>query len=175
MAFIVEDGSGLAEANSYVSVEWADAYFQMSMDRAEWEFLDRDDKIAALVTATATIDDYWDFGGWPLRLFQSPQFPRYGIRDRTSRILVRGYEVPLAIKQATADLALFLRRQRDAATTAKGEAVSKIEVGPIAVTMTGQASSTTVITSTSMPRTVSAKLTDFGSPAYGYVSGRLVR
>lgn len=183
MAFIVEDGSGLTEANSYVSLEWANAYFQTSMDRADWDFLDDDDKKAALIAATAIIDDFWDFNGTVRSYTQALQLPRYGMPDRSGRSLIQSNQIPIGAKQAVADLALFMRKQKDSGVTetssSSSDAVSKIEVGPIAVTMaggsSGSSSSTTASTAAVMPRSVFQKLRSLGLPRYGYGSGRLIR
>ena len=183
VAFIVEDGSGLSEATSYVSVAWADSYFASSMDRDDWDFLDLEDKRAALIQATSVIDNFWDFNGVVLRYTQALQLPRYGMPDRSGRTLMRSNEVPSAVRQATAELALFLRRQRDSGVTEVVSAtdgdVSKVEIGPIAVTMAASSSSgsssTVSTTPLLMPRSVYMKLRSLGMPRYGYGSGRLVR
>ena len=51
MAFTVEDGTGLSDANSYTSVAEADAYF---LDRGNgvWDALDADIKQQSLIKAT---------------------------------------------------------------------------------------------------------------------------
>jgi hypothetical protein len=184
VAFIVEDGSGLTEANSYVSVAWADSYFASSMDRDDWDFLDLEDKQAALIQATSIIDDFWEFNGVVLRYTQALQLPRYGMPDRSGRSLIRSNEIPMAARQATAELALFLRRQRDSGVTEVASAsdgdVSKVEIGPIAVTMAASSSSSGSSSSVTtapllMPRSVYMKLRGLGMPRYGYGSGRLVR
>jgi hypothetical protein len=55
MALVVEDGTGLANANSYASVNDADAYFA---DRGNqtWAAASDDDKSSALIGATDYID-----------------------------------------------------------------------------------------------------------------------
>ncbi|MAD98776.1 MAG: hypothetical protein Unbinned200contig1000_14 [Prokaryotic dsDNA virus sp.] len=55
MAFIVEDGTGIADANSYVDVAYADAYF---LDRANsgWSSADTSSKEIALVKATDYVE-----------------------------------------------------------------------------------------------------------------------
>ena len=56
MAFIVEDGTIVADANSYASVEYADEYFS-TRRVVEWENIALDDKQGFLVTST----DYMNF------------------------------------------------------------------------------------------------------------------
>lgn len=58
MTFTVEDGTGLEDANSYVSVADADAYFT---DRRRTTWVGTDDvKKAALVNASDYVDIHWE-------------------------------------------------------------------------------------------------------------------
>lgn len=76
MAFTVEDGTGLPNANSYASVETADAYFA-DLQNATWAALSVDAKQSALIQATMYIDTRWkDFRGCLLNNEQALQFPR---------------------------------------------------------------------------------------------------
>lgn len=85
MPFIVEDGTGIPNANSYTSVEFADEYFTLR-NEPKWLALTTEQKQAALVKATDYIDMLplvWV--GLPFTLTQSLKFPR----------LVMGVPVPL--------------------------------------------------------------------------------
>jgi hypothetical protein len=55
MPFIVEDGTGVADANSYASVEAADAYF-VDRGNATWAALTEPQKQQALIKATDYLD-----------------------------------------------------------------------------------------------------------------------
>lgn len=55
MALVVEDGTGLASANSYTSVEFADAYFSMR-NVTSWAVLTTEAKEVSLIKATDYID-----------------------------------------------------------------------------------------------------------------------
>lgn len=55
MALIVEDGTGLPDANSYATVEYANAYFSVR-GVEQWEDADTSEKEAALVRATSGLD-----------------------------------------------------------------------------------------------------------------------
>jgi hypothetical protein len=74
MPLTVEDGTGLADADSYVSVAQADAYHS-AMGNAEWtgEPVDLE---AALRRATQYVDARYTFRGTPLRYGQALAFPR---------------------------------------------------------------------------------------------------
>lgn len=76
MAFTVEDGTGLAGANSFATVEAADAYFA---DRGNtvWSAALLADKQIALVKATDYINGRFKFRGSKLnQLVQALEFPR---------------------------------------------------------------------------------------------------
>lgn len=96
MAFTVEDGSGVANANSYCDVAFADSYFT---DRAvaAWSLLNSTAKQAALIAATDYIDSVWGsyFKGAQTSEAQSLQFPRGAFTG-----------IPETLKKATAEYAL---------------------------------------------------------------------
>lgn len=79
MAFTVEDGTGLANSNSYASVEFADAYFA-DRGNQNWSGLTVENKQFALVAASDYIEarfgDY--IAGEPLVTdpYQAMVFPR---------------------------------------------------------------------------------------------------
>lgn len=97
MTFVVEDGTGLANANSYISVPDADAYFA---DRgiAAWTGSNTV-KEQALVRATDFIETVYGqrFRGSVVTESQALSFPRY-ITDED--------EVPTSLKRATCEYAL---------------------------------------------------------------------
>lgn len=106
MAFVVEDGTGLATANSYLSVADADSYHD-DRGNAVWAAYPTSDKQAALVRATDYIDTRYgpifkgtqEFAETP----QALEFPRSNIYDRYGR-LVEG--IPTKLEKAVAELAL---------------------------------------------------------------------
>lgn len=77
MAFIVEDGTNVANANAYTDTEFADAYFA---DRGitSWASLTTEQKQQRIVVATQYIDTRWlgQFKGNQFYETQSLQFPR---------------------------------------------------------------------------------------------------
>lgn len=122
MALIVEDGSGLPNAESYISVEDADAYFS-ARGNASWAALTVEAKEAALRLAT----DYMSaaYGGkWcgkRLTDTQALDWPRTG-RDG----------IPEALKRQCAELAV--RASTGPLMADQGAAVQSETVGPISVT-----------------------------------------
>ena len=75
MALIVEDGTGLSDANSYVSVAYADAYF-LARNVTSWASLSN--KEALLIKATDYIEAVYSeaWKGTTLLDTQSLSFPR---------------------------------------------------------------------------------------------------
>lgn len=95
MAFLAEDGTGLAEANSLCDVAFADAYFD-DRNVVTWAGTDPA-KQAALVRATDYVESRFSglFKGVRNSDLQGLSFPR----DATT-------EVPVGIKKAIAEYAL---------------------------------------------------------------------
>ena len=106
MAFVPEDGTGLENANSYIDVAFADAYFE---DRAilTWDSLEDDAKTAALIAATDYIDARFGpyFKGIPLNFGEQAlhfpcELPYVGIptvlKKATAEYALRASQAPLA-------------------------------------------------------------------------------
>jgi hypothetical protein len=104
MAFIAEDGTGLANANSLISVEDADTYFS-DRGNTEWDALTTASKQAALIKAT----DYLNakaFIGYNKTNTQSLKFPRELESYYSIYSGVDISEMPAPILNAVCELAL---------------------------------------------------------------------
>jgi len=99
MAIIVEDGSGLANANAYIDVAFADAYFTERND-LEWSGLTAE-KEAFIIRATDYIELTFGkrFYGTKFSDSQSLSFPRLADDGLTASI------IPLNLKKACAEYA----------------------------------------------------------------------
>lgn len=106
MTIVVEDGTGLASANSYVSGDELATYCE---DRAITLASSDDDAIeAALVRATAAIDGGYRmaFPGYRASARdQALEWPRLAAYDYEG-ILIDGTSVPPEVKQATCETAI---------------------------------------------------------------------
>lgn len=134
MAFVVEDGTGLANANSYGADAGFVAYFaERGVTIAQAQAL----REQALIRATDFLDQRYCFKGYRLKPeTQALQWPRYGV-------YVEGYELPAAplpvdLVKATYELAhraLAADLSPDPTFDASGVAVvkSRDKVGPIEV------------------------------------------
>lgn len=116
MAFVftVEDGTGLAAANSYVSVAEANDYFTGRLYASAWTAAATTDKEKALVLASLVIDAQVRFNGGRLNQSQGLQWPRVNCPDpdwkenTNSSSDENGFmpsnEVPKLIRQATCEM-----------------------------------------------------------------------
>lgn len=107
MALVVEDGTGLSEADSYISVEYFDAY-ATSRGLTVPEGAEPTAKESALRRATTWIDAAYgsEFSGVRLRgREQALQWPRRGARDAEGDV-ISSEEVPVEIERAAAEAAM---------------------------------------------------------------------
>ena len=93
-AFVVEDGTGLADATSYVSVAFSDVYLD-----DVWDAYTDAVKETSLMAATEYIDVLYGgrFKGYPLTTTQALEFPRLGLYDRYGNAIE---DVPDDLKKA---------------------------------------------------------------------------
>lgn len=107
MAFTVEDGSGVAGANAYLSTADADAY-HADRGNAFWASLDDATKEAALVRATDYIDKRFGrkFRGFRKTLQQRLQWPRLSAFDDSGYLLGGDGKLPHQLRDACAEYAL---------------------------------------------------------------------
>lgn len=133
--FVVEDGTGLTDSNSYLSVVDSIQYHENHAAPATWTALSSSDKEKHIRIATQYIDAVYGprLKGVRKTDSQALLFPRYGVYSED------GYcysttEVPQAVKDATAELALrsltesLIVDQTDASLVVKD-----IKVGPIEI------------------------------------------
>ena len=94
MALVIENGQGLSNAESYVDVDYVDAYF-LKRGITEWAGLTNREQL--IVRAMDYIENNYTYQGTKLVSTQSLQFPR----------LICGETVyPIALKNAVCELAL---------------------------------------------------------------------
>ena len=94
MALVLEDGTGLTNSESYVDVDYVDAYF-LKRGINEWASLTNREQL--IIRAMDYIENNYTYQGTKLVSTQSLQFPR----------LINGETVyPIALKNAVCELAL---------------------------------------------------------------------
>ena len=76
-----EDGTGKADANTYASVDDADAYHEGHLYASAWKAATAENKAAGLVMATRLIDAEYQFNGTRTLAGQALQWPRSDCRE----------------------------------------------------------------------------------------------
>lgn len=120
---IVEDGTGLTDSNSYVSVVFADNYFS-SRGVSEWNALETEVKEQALIRATDYIDNIFQWCGKKASVEQALRFPRVNLKDYEGNV-IEG--IPTCLKQAVCDVAIISSSGKELFETAEqnGDIVSE--------------------------------------------------
>lgn len=120
---VVEDGTGLLDSNSYVSLEYADDYFS-SHGFNKWEELTESEKEVLMVNATDYVDNIFDWKGIKETQEQSLAFPRSNLYTKDG-YLVEGVPKQLkdavceAIKQMISNQTLFKTSNENGAVTSE--------------------------------------------------------
>jgi hypothetical protein len=134
MALIVEDGTGRADAESYISESDADTYFA---NRGNEAWADVENKEAVLRQATDYLEQayYGRWKGYKTTATQRLSWPRRQVPLEdyyTWFSYIADSSVPLAVKHATAELA-FTAVSGDLAPNVE-RAQASVQVGEISVT-----------------------------------------
>lgn len=106
-SFVVEDGTGLPNANSYVSLEEADDILITNIHNASWNALTDTQKEHLLAWATSLLDAKADWNGQKSYPSSALRWPRKYVVDRDN-VPIPANIIPLQLKQATAQYARFL-------------------------------------------------------------------
>jgi hypothetical protein len=130
MALVTEDGTGLPTAESYLSVADADTYWS-NRGNAVWAAADTADKEVALRKATQYLDTTFIWIGVLADTAQALNWPRSGADDAEGRNLVN--EVPVLVKNATAELALAALSAELLVTTSRDDRAKRVKAGSVEV------------------------------------------
>ncbi len=110
MALIVETGTGVTNANSYVSVAFADNYASGSLTATEWEALTIDTKEKLLIAATRWLDQHAKWNGTKTfttaPLPNNLRWPRKNVFD-CDELPVGENTIPPGLMSAVCELAQF--------------------------------------------------------------------
>lgn len=136
--FIVEDGSGKADANSYITVADADAYVENHGTETAWIGATQAAKEKALRLATQYIDLKFNFKGTRNSETQALLWPRFNVYDND------GYNVdydaiPQKLKDAVVEAALRVIAGDDLLGTISNPGEIKSEsksLGPLSKSVT---------------------------------------
>jgi hypothetical protein len=136
LVVVVEDGSGLANANSYISAADADAFFDGHVYNSTWLDKATSEKEQALVHATRMLDQQVQWNGSRAIAGQALQWPRVNVidPDDVDRDYLASDELPQFLLDATCELAqeIFVANP---AVRAEGEGIENFKLdGVLAVT-----------------------------------------
>ena len=132
VTLVVEDGTGLANANTYVSLAAASSYISANIHAFQtWDALDDDDKKSLLIWSTRLLDQRTSWRGLPTTTTQALQWPRIGATDRNGES-VSQVVVPQPVRDATAELARYLMTV-DRTLERDQDGLSKIHVDVIEI------------------------------------------
>lgn len=147
MPLIVEDGTIIKDANSYVSLDEAETYFSEHGLPDSWISASYSQKVSALLYGTRYIDNLGGFLGYPIVGTQSLLWPRVSIGTDFRNIAVLGAVqtfvlgrdnriytgIPQILKEATLEAALThltyaINAVQNSSDVIKSEKVGDIEV-----------------------------------------------
>lgn len=126
MTIIVEDGTGMPNAETFVSVTNADAY-HVAMNNPAWALATTAEKESALRKAAQYIDTQYKFRGCVLIESQALSWPRW-----IENAVVKSEWPVKRVVDATCELALRALAE-DLNTDVVGDDVSRETVGPLTV------------------------------------------
>lgn len=125
IVLIVEDGTGKEDANTFINLYDANAYFDARINNDAWLLADEDKRSRSLAQASRILSQYVKWLGWKTNENQALAFPRYGICYDGDRyyncvdwwLTTEGVyslpsdKIPKEIKEAQCELALVLLQQ----------------------------------------------------------------
>lgn len=166
VTIVTEDGTGLANANTYVdpagafATSYADAWIDAY--KTEWTAASANSRAQAVVSATRAMDAQFTWRGTQLRPgAQALGWPRYVACSN-----IPSNAVPVPVQQATMEMALaLLQRNRTSDTSSGSRAVASIGLGNGALEMKFASDPQAGPVSSVIPPNVSALLRDYGNAA----------
>ena len=130
VALVVEDGTGLPTANSFLTIAEADDILSVN-PRSLWPLVSPTDKSNLLIWATRMIVERTKWRGYKRYDNSGLPWPRERVIGRETSLYNYGYldnaSVPFQVKEATAYLAEFLS-QTDPTTVNSSSNIKEIEV-----------------------------------------------
>ena len=131
MTLVVENGTGLANANAYLTLAEADAYFQ-ARNNTVWQQKTNPDKEAAILYATSFLDSNFYWLGHIKVYNQAIGWPRILVYDKDYRN-IDSDSVPRRVKDATAELALEATQAPLSPSLASGGGVKRQKVASLEI------------------------------------------
>ena len=139
ITLVKEDGTGLANANTYADLNDATPYFEAHLYATDWTGATDERKKAALVMATRSLDGAYDWAGTKTNTGQALQWPRMTVPDRNAPSMVAGLRmgihgpyldenaVPVEIVNATLEFAKALLTS-DRTGDVQGQGIKRVKI-----------------------------------------------
>lgn len=113
---IVEDGTGLTNSNSYLSLSDALTLIKSTAGNVDWQLASASQRQVALIAATQYVDTKWRFYGQVMDTTQALQWPRTKNWDSQGNLIPPG-TLPIQLKKALLGLANIIVLDLSALTT----------------------------------------------------------
>lgn len=106
---IVEDGTGLMNANSFVDIAYSDTYFSLR-GYSQWGDLTDEQKEVFLIRGSEYVNYAFDYYGKKMNPTQSLKFPRVNLLDEDGESVVG---IPCVLKEAVCECAKIISNGSD--------------------------------------------------------------
>ena len=106
MTIVVENGTIVAGAQSYIDLTFTEAYWETHGEPDKWNCQDEVAQEAAILYATKYLETRYKFKGHIVDETQALSFPRSSFCDSEGRDIAGTGVIPEPIKEAVAELAL---------------------------------------------------------------------
>jgi hypothetical protein len=133
ITFVVEDGTGLSSATSYVSVEEADDIASLNIHSADaWLDLPLEAKQNLLIYVSRILDSRTTWVGNQASPIQGLAWPRTGVVDRYGNT-VSAAAVPYAVRMAVVELAKHTMTEDRLSKSSPDSVVQSVKVDSISI------------------------------------------
>ena len=166
MAAIINATVGGVSANSYITLAEANAYHESRLNSSTWDVATDDQKNRALITATRLLDEHMTWLGVWTSDEQALAWPRIGEPDDEGYLYdnlgrtIDSNEIPVKLKEATAEFARFLLESDRTADSTEG--IASVTVGSIGVSFNQNRPAQRKV----IPDAVLEMINQWGEPAY---------
>lgn len=135
--FVVEDGTIVDDASSYISMDDADDYLSVKPNSTAWADVEESTRESYLMWATRLLDQRAFFVGSKTDEDSALRWPRQGVIDRDG-LLLASDEIPKGIKDATVEIAYHLFSQSvdpsaPPSTSAAASGIKKIVAAEVSI------------------------------------------
>lgn len=126
--------SGASNANSYCTVAEADAYHGTHLYASAWTAAGVPTKEIALIMATRLLDSLYDWEEFQTTVEQALQWPRLGLLAANQLEFLDEDEIPIELKNATAEFARqLLAADRTADNPVEAQGIRSLTAGPVSL------------------------------------------